>query len=68
MSIRSRFVNKAAITRLNRLLAAAGYAPAPSDTEAGGAYAMNIIDKLAGSNPDHKREVEAMIKQVLNIE
>ena len=69
MSIRSTFVNKAQITRLNRLLEDAGYTKVTHGTgEKTAAYAMNIIEEVAGANPDHKREVEDMIKQVLNID
>lgn len=66
MSTRSKFVNKSAITKLNKRLAVAGYPAAQGDNGAsGGGYAMNIIDRLAGQNPDHRREIEGMIAEVL---
>ena len=66
MSIKSRYLNRSAITKLNRRLADAGYPPAVGDTgPKSGGYAMNIIERLAGANPTHRREVESLIADVL---
>jgi hypothetical protein len=66
MSIKSAYLNKSAITKLNKRLVAAGYPAATGDTgPRSGAYAMNIINRLAGAEPNHRREVEDMIVEVL---
>lgn len=66
MSTRSAYLNPSAITKLNKRLADAGYPPAVGDTgPKSGGYAMNIIDRLAGADPMHVREVEQLIAAVL---
>jgi hypothetical protein len=66
-----QYLNKAAVARLNKMLAKAGYPPWPGDKTTaepqgcGEGYALNCIACVAGSDRNDRREVTRMISRVV---
>lgn len=67
----AQWINKTQLKKVNSALRQAGYTPYVGDKTTarpngcGAGYAMNLINHVAGSDPDAKREVERILSEVL---
>lgn len=68
----TRWINKNQLKKVNYALRQAGYAPYAGDKTTahpngcGAGYAMNLINHVAGTDLDARREVEKILVDVLN--
>lgn len=68
----ARWINKTELKKVNSALRKAGYGPYPGDTTTafpngcGAGYVMNLINHVAGADPDAQKEVKQILSDTLN--
>ena len=71
-SERSMYLDEKTLKIVNAALIAAGYAAYPGDRTTrqpqgcGAGYAMNLVDSIAGADPDARREVRAIVSRIVS--
>ena len=69
--LEARYINKTQMREINSALRAAGYSTYPGDRTTakpdgcGAGYVSNLIDHIAGADPDARKEVKRIVKDTI---